>query len=56
MEVPQVTLTEEIVERSVTEYVEVIKEGARNETRQVQKQVTKPELELFDKIDEVPLT
>ena len=29
---------------TVTEYVEVIKEVARNETQQVQKQMTKPEL------------
>ena len=42
-EVPQVTSREEIVQRSVTEHVKVIKEVAQNETQQVQKQETKPE-------------
>ena len=35
--------------RSVTEYVEVIKKVARSETQQVQKQETKPELQIVDR-------
>ena len=48
-------LREEIVERSVTEHVKVTKVFARNETQQMQKQVTKHELQLAERIDEMRL-
>ena len=53
VKVLHVTLRVEVVVRPVTECVEVIKEVARNETQQVQKQVTKPELQLVERIDEM---
>ena len=41
------------MERPITEYVDVIEEVARNETQQAQKQMTKPEPHLVERIDEV---
>ena len=44
--------SQELVERSDTVYVKVIKEAARYETQQVQTQMTKPELQLVERIEE----
>ena len=47
------TLSQELEERPATEYGDVIQEVARNETQQVQKQVTKPELQCVERIHEM---
>ena len=47
------TLSQELEERPVTEHGEVIQEVARNETQQVQKQMTKPDLQLVERIAEM---
>ena len=49
------TLGQEFVEQSVAEYAEVIKEVARSETQQVQKQLSRPELQLVEGIGEMRL-
>ena len=44
---------QEFKERSVTECEDVIQEVAWNETQQVQKQLSRPELQLVERIDEM---
>ena len=52
VDVPQVTLREEIVEQPVPEYVEIIKDVPRNEVQKEQKPVNKPELQIVERIQE----
>ena len=42
-------------EQPVFVYVDVVQEVARNETQQVQKQMSRPELQLVESADEVPV-